>query len=115
VIVVHGFIPETKGGGSTSPRAAKSLGEIYTRTAQASSRFLAKLTAAGCQGPVVSAPALVAHRLAKGAIGSLKGRVPLLSSAWLLGCEWWALLAGPAYERMNTRSCRVWARPGVGR
>jgi hypothetical protein len=32
-----------------------------------------------------------------------------------LGCEWWALLAGPAHERMNVQSCRVWARPGVGR
>jgi hypothetical protein len=69
----------------------------------------------GCQGPVVSAPALVPHRLAKGVVGSLKGRVPLLSSAWLLGCEWWALLAGPTHERMNARSCRVWAGPGVGR
>jgi hypothetical protein len=69
----------------------------------------------GCQGLVVSAPALVPHRLAKGAVGSLKGRVPLLPSAWLLGCEWWALLAGPTHERMNARSCRVWAEPGVGR
>jgi hypothetical protein len=68
-----------------------------------------------CQGLVVSAPALVPHRLAKGAVGSLKGRVPLLPSAWLLGCEWWALLARPAHERMNARSCRVWAGPGVGR
>jgi hypothetical protein len=50
--------------------------------------------ARACQGLVVSAPALVLHRLAKGAVGSLKGRVPLLPSAWLLGCEWWALLAG---------------------
>jgi hypothetical protein len=62
----------------------------------------------GCKGLVVSAPALVPHRLAKGAVGSLKGRVSLLPSAWLLGCEWWALLAGPAHERMNARSCRVW-------
>jgi hypothetical protein len=69
----------------------------------------------GCQGPVVSALALVPHRLAKGAVGSLKGRVPLLSSAWLLGCEWWALLAWPAHERMYARSCRVWAGLGVGR
>jgi hypothetical protein len=35
----------------------------------------------GCQGLVVSAPALVPHRLAKGAVGSLKGRVPLLPLA----------------------------------
>jgi hypothetical protein len=69
----------------------------------------------GCQGPVVSALALVPHRLAKGAVGSLKGRAPLLSSAWLLGCEWWALLAGPGHERMNARSYRVWAGPRVGR
>jgi hypothetical protein len=68
-----------------------------------------------CQGPVVSAPALVPHRLAKGAVGSLKGRVSLLPLACLLGCEWWALLARPAHERMNARSCRVWAGPGVGR
>jgi hypothetical protein len=60
-------------------------------------------------------PGLVPHWLAKGTVGSLKGRVPLLPSAWLLGCEWWALLAGSAHERMNARSCRVWARPGVGR
>jgi hypothetical protein len=68
-----------------------------------------------CQGLVVSVPALVPHRLAKGAVGSLKGRVPLLPSARLLGCEWWALLAGPAHERMNAQSCRVWAGPGVRR
>jgi hypothetical protein len=30
-----------------------------------------------------------------------------------LGCEWWALLAGPAHERMNARSCRVWAGSGL--
>jgi hypothetical protein len=50
-----------------------------------------------------------------GAVDSLKGRVSLLSSAWLLRCEWWALLAGPAHERMNAQSCRVWADPRVGR
>jgi hypothetical protein len=58
----------------------------------------------GCQGPVVSASALVPHRLAKGAVGNLKGRVPLLSLVWLLGCEWWTLSAEPAHERMNARS-----------
>jgi hypothetical protein len=63
----------------------------------------------------VSAPVLVPHRLAKGAVGSLKGRVSLLPSAWLLGCEWWTLLARSAHERMNVQSCRVWAGPGVGR
>lgn len=34
-----------------------------------------------CQGPIVSVPALVPHWLVKGAMGSLKGRVSLLSSA----------------------------------
>jgi hypothetical protein len=73
-------------------------------------RLKATVSGAGSQ-----CPGLVPHWLAKGAVGSLKGRVPLLSSAWLLGCEWWALLARPVHERMNARSCRVWAGPGVGR
>jgi hypothetical protein len=110
-----------------------------------------------CQGPVVSASALVSHRLAKGAVGSLrhcsvftdwstgivpsritsiiyinfnklewirvhswrsehalKGSPPPLVSLtfgmWVVGSLGWA---GPwAHE---ARSCRVWARPGVGR
>jgi hypothetical protein len=55
----------------------------------------------GCQGLVVSVPALVPHRLAKGAVGSLKGRVPLLPSAWLGSLGW----AGPrAHERPKLSS-----------
>jgi hypothetical protein len=75
---------------------------IRTRLAHACLGRLPK--GVGCQGPVVSASALVPHRLAKGAVGNLKGRVPLLSLVWLLGCEWWTLSAEPAYEPMNARS-----------
>jgi hypothetical protein len=49
----------------------------------------------------------------QGGRGQLKRESPLLSSAWLLGCEWWALLARPAHERMNARSCRVWTGSGL--